>query len=157
MTYEVYTMGAAAAGILILMPCAVSDVRSHSISVRLVAAALAGGLGFSLWKVLTETATPSDVFLSVMPGIFLLVTAGLSRERIGSGDGAVFVVIGLLIGCRDAFIVLYLALMASAVYCGTLLLRRKADRSTAIAWMPFVLTGYLMWTVGMLWSGGFAG
>ena len=150
--YEWISVGAAA---LILVPCVISDVRRQKISAYYLMAALSGCFLFVLWRIYSAQETPSDLFLSVMPGVFLLLTAGIAPGRIGAGDGVVFLVIGLMVGCRNAFVILFLALLFTAGYGGYLLVRRKADRGQTVAWMPFVLLGYLAWFAWMIYAGVF--
>ena len=138
----------------VLIPCTVMDIRAKHISLRLMLGAAAAGAAAAIYMTITGEENISELFLSVMPGTFLLLTSELSGGRIGEGDGLVFMVIGLLIGCRRAFAVLLLSLLLSALYSVFLLLCHKADRNTTIAWMPFVLGGYILWLIIEILMGG---
>ena len=151
---NIYEVISAAACIVFLLPCTVSDLRRQRISVPLLSAAAAASLVFALWKAAQGEETASALFLSVMPGIFLLLVAGVTSGGVGIGDGVVFAVIGLLIGCWNAFAVMFIALVLSAIYGGSLMLRGKAGHRTGIAWMPFVLAGAGLWAGLSIWQRG---
>lgn len=141
------------AGALLLIPCLIADMRRQKIPALYLMASLMGSFLFVFWRISGGEETMSDLFLSVMPGVFLLLTAAIAPGRIGAGDGVVFLVIGLLVGCRNAFVILFLALLLTAGYGGYLLIRKKADRSYALAWMPFIFSGYLVWLTLLITAG----
>lgn len=128
-----------------LIPCAVSDIRRKEISFRFLSAAVGIALAAEIYLIFLGESVVGDLFLSLMPGVFLLLIGAVTGGKVGMGDGIVFLTIGLTIGCSSAFTVMFLSLIFSAVWSGYLMLSRKAGRNTAIPWMPFVLAGYLIW------------
>ena len=82
--------------------------------------------------------------LSILPGLLLLGIGWLSRWQIGSGDGVVILVMGLWLGCRKTFIILLLGMFLCSIFCGALVVFRKAGRKTEVPFVPFLWIACLM-------------
>ncbi len=75
---------------------------------------------------------------SLLPGLVLLVIGWLSGWQIGIGDGAVILVTGLWLGSRKTFIILLLGVFLCSIFCGGLVVFRKAGRKTEVPFVPFL-------------------
>lgn len=133
-----------AAGVF-LIPCAVSDFRRKEIPILFLTVVTAVAVAAVLWRIVNGDYTVNECLLSLLPGVFLLLVFVVTGGKIGIGDGVVFIIIGLMIGCMSAFVVMFLSLIFSATWGGYLMLRKKVGKDTSIPWMPFVLAGYLIW------------
>lgn len=78
-------------------------------------------------------------------GILFLISFA-TKEKIGPGDGIVFVVTGLLLGFRRNLFLLLFSLFLSALAGIWLLLTRRAGRDTKMAFVPFLIPGLVLTT-----------
>ena len=139
-------------GIALLLAAAFEDVKKKSVHVAVPAVGGAAGIGLSiagslvnsgslandgsLWKILLQ------IFLSALPGAFLLLCCLLFRGQIGSGDGAVLLGLGLICGWQMALG----AFVHGLVYTGLfalVLLAKRMPKDTALPFLPFLLAGYV--------------
>lgn len=97
--------------------------------------------------IIKEERSITDLFIDIMPGIFLLLITGITKGKMGAGDGIVFLILGLMIGYFPALMVMTAALFLSGIYGGYLMLVKKASRTHTIPWMPFVLMAYWVWWI----------
>jgi leader peptidase (prepilin peptidase)/N-methyltransferase len=82
-----------------------------------------------------------DVFLSLLPGAFLLFASLLSRRGVGFGDGFLLLAAGPALGVGVSILGLMIALFASSIFSGILIMLRKAGRRTRIPFVPFLALG----------------
>lgn len=75
-------------------------------------------------------------------GMILIVISILSRGEIGIGDGALFLVSGLLFGLYENGVLLFLSLLFAAFVSGVLLVAGRVRRTYALPFAPFVFAGY---------------
>lgn len=141
---------AVAAGVL-LIPCTISDIRRQRISWVSALGGMAGGLVWAVLQVVEERQAWGDLLISAAPGVLLTGLAVLTEGKIGLGDGVVVLSLGLLLGCRNALIVVLCGLLLSAVWSAGLLIRKKAGKESRIPMMPFLLAGFLIWGMVKLW------
>ncbi len=71
-------------------------------------------------------------------GVGLLFLSYLSRERIGYGDGCVFLVTGILLGFSKNVELLVIALLGSSVWALYLLVIKKKKGTERYPFLPFV-------------------
>ncbi len=93
--------------ILILGVNTVQDLRKREIFP--MATLVAGTMGI-LWFLFYEKAGCFQVVTSMIPGILLLLTAVLTKEKVGLGDGLVLWTLGIWQGFQTAGICLLLGL-----------------------------------------------
>lgn len=124
------------------------DKKSMSISKKfLLTAGIFAVLGRYFLK---EQVTLLEWGLSILPGMILLGLGWLSRWQIGMGDVAVILIMGLWLGCEKTFVVLVLGMFLCSVFCGGLVLFRKAGRKTEVPFVPFLLVACLIGRYGRL-------
>nr|WP_201470148.1 A24 family peptidase [Microbacterium hydrocarbonoxydans] len=127
----------------------VIDVRSHRLPDRIVLPTLVTLLALVILDALLgETAR------SVRAGAGMLILGGLyaslrliSREGMGGGDVKLAAVIGLVLGWHgwQAFAVgAAAAFVLGSVYAAVLMALRRADRSTRIAFGPWMIIGAML-------------
>lgn len=120
------------------------DRKSLSISGKFLFAA---GILAVLGRILVEDRgqdTAAEWGLSLLPGLFLLLAGRLSRWQIGAGDGAVILIMGLWLGFEKTIVVLTMGLFLCSIFCGGLVLLKKAGRKTEIPFIPFLLAACLI-------------
>ncbi len=78
----------------------------------------------------------------LVPGA-LLVLLALLTGKIGVADGLVMMALGAQCGLRECLQLLLYSLFSLSVFSVFLLVLRKANCSTRIPYLPFLLAGYL--------------
>ena len=82
--------------------------------------------------------------VSILPGIFLLGFGWISHWQIGIGDGVIVLIMGLWLGIWETLVILLFGMFLCSVYCGGLLLLRKAGRKTEVPFIPFLWVACLI-------------
>lgn len=82
-------------------------------------------------------------FLGVLPGIFLIVVACVTRKA-GMADGIVLAIAGIILGHRQIWLLFCLSLMLIFISAVLLLLLRKIHMKTRLPYLPFLLIAFLL-------------
>lgn len=118
------------------------DVKTKRLPLRLV-------IGFGLFIILTCLVNGHfeswEVLIRMMPGIFLLMIAFITKEAIGYGDGFVILLIGLMLDIQISIRFILIALLLSALASISLLFLKKGDRQTRIPFIPFLLMAWCIY------------
>ncbi len=117
-----------------------SDIRRRTVSVR---AALVLSAAAAAGNVIAHGADLSWL-LGILPGIFLLGTAWLTRESVGYGDGCVLLAVGLILGAPACTGILLTALLTVCPVSLAILIWKK-DRRKTLPFVPFLLGAYIVW------------
>ena len=133
-------MWRAAANLVFLTAAGWFDLRTRKIPVRLILAALAAAVAADLMLCLQDPSCLTDCLFSLLPGVFLLLLAFVTRGQIGCGDGLCLLISGLLTGSEKTCFELMTAAVLSAVYAAFLLIRKKRS-ADPIAFVPFLAAG----------------
>jgi leader peptidase (prepilin peptidase)/N-methyltransferase len=83
-----------------------------------------------------------------MPGALFIIIAFLTKQALGYGDGAVILLLGLLLEFNVIITFIMLALLFSAIVSLFILLFKKGNVQTRLPFMPFLLSA---WGVLLLW------
>ncbi len=134
-----------AAGFLLVL--SITDIRRRVIPVEMVIF-----MGVTLFAVrwLTE-GVAWEMVQGMLPGAIVVLFAQITKEKIGMGDGMVLLVLGLGYEMEAALWMFGVALLAAALFSVLLLVLKKATRKTELPFLPFLLTGQVLYAV----SGGF--
>ncbi|MCR4990314.1 MAG: prepilin peptidase [Lachnospiraceae bacterium] len=89
----------------------------------------------------------SEIFRSVLPGMFLLILGSISGEKIGYGDGLTTVGLGLWAGYKSTYIAVFAGILmsfaSSVIYVAvTKILKKK--RQDNIPFIPFLMAGLVV-------------
>lgn len=129
-----------------LIVLSIFDWREKKVPVVLLAAGTAVAAGYGLHVCVEEAGNPAanmaGLCLGIVPGCFLLLLARLTG-KVGYGDGVVMMIVGLTMGYQSCFALLCFSLFLAAVISVALLLLRRADRRTALPYLPFLTAVYL--------------
>lgn len=77
-------------------------------------------------------------------GGILFVIAILMKSALGMGDVKMFLVVGLLYGLSDTYMVLLMSLLLMAIVSVTLLALKKVTAKTTVPMAPFVVAGFII-------------
>ncbi|MBQ4482849.1 MAG: prepilin peptidase [Lachnospiraceae bacterium] len=133
--------------LIFLITGTIADIRKRSIPVLLF---LIFGIAGVVLFMLTGSVTLTDEIFGILLGIVFVALSHISDGKIGAGDGIAILVSGIFLGgSRAACQTLYGMLGASLISI-LLLMVRRGNRNTALPFLPFLLTGYLMDKAGGL-------
>lgn len=80
-----------------------------------------------------------EILPAVLPGMFLLMLAWLTKEGIGYGDGISVLLLGGMVGFKNCIWVLCISLLLLSMVGLVLLVVRRVERKTKIPYLPFLL------------------
>ena len=119
-------------GSLFLGICSVTDIKSKKIYLNVC-------FVFMILGVLLNGI--SGIIIRILPGILIGILAWVTKESIGYGDGAVFVVIGMIYSMKILINICVLSFLLSALYCMGMLFMGKRNRKDKVPLSPFLLIG----------------
>ena len=126
------------------------DLKSRKVPVKLLAVGMAAGIFFLCSRVWSSTGT--DNFIQIVgesvgcfvPGLLLLLLTFITEKKVGIGDGIMLLLIGGMEGAGVVWAVFCLALFVQSLAAAVLLICKKANRKTALPFIPFMLIGRLL-------------
>ena len=86
-------------------------------------------------------------------GVMLILAAFISRDRIGYGDGIIFLVLGACVEPSVVLWVLWISMLAAGIMGGILIIGGKRGREKPIPYIPFVASAYMLTCVLRMTAG----
>lgn len=129
------------AGYLIWL--AVCDMRKLRVPVLSLVIGMIGTIAIVVIECDSSPRGTVEVFLGVLPSIFLLVLAWLT-QKVGYADGTVLLMIGMLYGYGTTVFILCMSVMLLALTSGILLILKKASRNTLMPYIPFLAVTFIL-------------
>lgn len=84
-------------------------------------------------------------------GLVFVLVSKVTREQLGYGDSWLLCILGMYLGIRNLFVLLFAAWMTAAVAAAAVLATHRYRRGTALPMVPFITVGYLvMWAEEIL-------
>lgn len=96
-------------------------------------------INYAIFKPVTVMALIGGILI----GIILLGISYITRQKIGSGDGLLVMILGAYLGFEGIGVVLLYALTLSAIWSGLLLMIKKVNRHYEVAFIPFIFIGHI--------------
>ena len=123
---------------IVLGVAALQDIRTKKIPFWIIAAA--GSIAILSYSVdiMDGVIKWYANIPALIPGILLLLTAYLSKEAIGYGDGLLVLASGPVFGLMRVMEGVWLAFFFSALFSIILILLHKAKRKTTFPFIPFL-------------------
>lgn len=119
----------------------IRDLRKHKVSmIMVVVVGIIGGV----LQINSIRENGMGILSGIFVGIILLLLAKITREKIGYGDGWIFVVTGVYLGFRDNIYLLLLALFLASLVSIFLLAIKKVNGKTELPFVSFMLPSYLL-------------
>lgn len=97
--------------LLYMSVCTVFDIRHREIPLMLIIFGTAAAFGVDLWQINGGVITMAEVGISLLPGVFFLLTSFITGEKVGYGDGLLLIAAGFFSVHTDVFL-----LLASGLY-----------------------------------------
>jgi leader peptidase (prepilin peptidase)/N-methyltransferase len=124
-----------------LFVIAYQDWRKQEVFVYVTAAVALLGVIFRLCE---DTGCAADMLSGASIGAVLLLLSYVTRQRIGYGDGVVFLMTGIFLGFWQNAELLLLSLWLAGLVALFLLFVRKWRREDCIPFVPFVFGAYVL-------------
>lgn len=100
---------------------------------------IGAGIVFCLIRILLEgSGILAGSLMAAIPGAVLLLTAKISEEKIGYGDGVCVLLLGILTGYRACMAVLCISLFLLSITVIFLLLIKRVHKKSKIPFIPFL-------------------
>lgn len=126
--------------LLIMLIAAYRDIKKKEISmIAIIACALLSLITAGARFYLGEGVVSS--FLSLLPGAVMLFIWRITREEVGCGDGLILMAIGPVYGLEHVMLGCFVGLFAISLLSIILLVCKKGNRKTKIAFVPFLTLG----------------
>lgn len=127
--------------LLLMLTCFTRfDLKTGFIPARWLGIAGIVGVCIRLWK---GGFSGENLPAGVSVGIFLLLISFLSKGAVGSADGWMLCISGLLLDFQENLFLLMGACVLASVYAVALLALKRGKRQTEFPFFPFLLAAYL--------------
>lgn len=117
------------------------DIKRKEVSIVLTGIFAAAAV---IWNLIHQEIPIIIWVCGIIPGFLLLAASWATRGAVGSGDGFVIGICGLFLGIWTNMELLLISLFLSALYSMVLIVVKKVKRNHTIAFVPFVLIGYII-------------
>lgn len=119
----------------------VEDLRTKKVSVVYL-------MGFGLLAIYLQMrhihlSLPSVLGGAALGLVFLGITI-IRMDAMGLGDGLVLTIVGIFLGFRESIEIMVIAIFLTAIYALFLILVRKKDKQTEIAFIPFLFISFIL-------------
>ncbi len=128
----------------LLTLASIYDISRKKIPVLLLTLGAIGGI----LLLLLQKVEMAEWALCMLPGLGILFAGFITKQKIGYGDGALILALGLMEGGRRCTMGLLLALFLSSLVGITLLILKRANLKTQIPFAPFLLLAHVLLKVG---------
>lgn len=123
-----------------LLANSIMDIREKHILLPLTIICGVLGIVLRIW----ENGIGTFLFFSLLPGMFLLLFAWISKEKAGYGDGILLLAIGAYFSGSELMMLCMTAIMCAGI-CGLVLyVFFHKGKNYEIPFVPFLFFGYLL-------------
>lgn len=144
MYFMIYRVLIVTVGVL-LLAAGITDIRKRQISRRLLMLLMLVCIAAVLFR---GSFAIMDAAGGIAIGFCVIGISMISREQIGRGDGIVIAMIGLVLGFRRCLAAVSVASLLMSAAAIVVLLFKKGNRRTQLAFFPALFVGYVLCGVG---------
>jgi leader peptidase (prepilin peptidase)/N-methyltransferase len=123
---------------IVLVMASVHDIRKKEIPFWMLAACGSIAVLTSAVGIMDGVAAWNESVCALIPGVLLLLTAYVSRQGLGYGDGLLVLALGPIFGLERIFAGICLAFCLSAVFSLGMIAFRRAGRKASFPFIPFL-------------------
>lgn len=107
------------------------------------------GIALKTVCIVWDKCSFTDWLWALLPGIFLLITAKVTKEKIGMGDGWVVLILGNYLSVLEICYVFQTALIMVIIFFVVSLWRKKVTQKYEVPFLPFLWGAYIfLWGIG---------
>lgn len=125
-------------GVFLLLQ-AVLDAKTQYVSMPLLVLQAGAGLCMGCLEGISGTA----LWYRFLPGLLLLTVSFFSGEKVGQGDGWLFVSLGVYLSAMEQLVLLLFAVFLAALWIIPFLFLRCVEKNGTLPFAPFVLAAYM--------------
>lgn len=144
MYFMIYRVLIVTVGVL-LLAAGITDIRKRQISRRFLMLLMLVCIAAVLFR---GSFAIMDAAGGIAIGFCVIGISMISREQIGRGDGIVIAMIGLVLGFRRCLAAVSVASLLMSAAAIVVLLFKKGNRRTQLAFLPALFVGYVLCGVG---------
>lgn len=144
MYFMIYRILIVTVGVL-LLAAGITDIRKRQISRRFLLLLTLVCIAAVLFR---GSFAIMDAAGGIAIGFCVIGISMISREQIGRGDGIVIAMIGLVLGFRRCLAAVSVASLLMSAAAIVVLLFKKGNRRTQLAFLPALFVGYVLCGVG---------
>lgn len=144
MYFMIYRVLIVTVGVL-LLAAGITDIRKRQISRRFLMLLTLVCIAAVLFR---GSFAIMDAAGGIAIGFCVIGISMISREQIGRGDGIVIAMIGLVLGFRRCLVAVSVASLLMSAAAIVVLLFKKGNRRTQLAFLPALFVGYVLCGVG---------
>lgn len=125
----------------------VIDYRKREIPVGFLGGFAIVGIAVQLWAMLTGKGAEGygSWIAGGAAGLLLVGAARITNQAIGYGDALTAAVLGIWLGIIPLLEIFFMGLLLASGYSAWLFLVKKTGGKYRIAFLPFLMAGYLIW------------
>lgn len=127
--------------ILFLLVCSYYDIKEKIIYTNICVL-------FFLASIIVELVILNKgltvLMCGIIPAVFVFVISIISNESIGKGDAFIFLVIGIILGVIETFVVFIMALVITVIYSIPLIVFKQKNLKISLPFSPFILTSFII-------------
>ncbi|SFC83439.1 prepilin peptidase [Butyrivibrio sp. YAB3001] len=126
---------------LIMIYASIKDMKNKVVSIWVPG--LCGMISIikTILDLLNGDLEPTNIVLSLIPGLLLIIMSFMTSGGIGSGDGIVLLAIGPLFGLEKIYGGVLLAFAFCSLMSIFLLATKRANKQTHLPFIPFITLG----------------
>ena len=124
--------------------CGILDLMNKQIPGIIIWSGLLIGTIYFIMQLIIKEREIIDFVTAIIPGIILLVISKLTDNALGTGDGIVIIITGLVLTFIQNVCMLTISFFLAAFFSIFLLILRKKSRKEKIPFIPFVMCGFLI-------------
>lgn len=128
--------------------CGIEDIKIKKIRLVVVNAFAIFGV---ILHLIYQRISWIDMIFGALIGVILLIISYFTKEKIGYGDGLIFVATGIYLGFWNNLILLWLSTTLAGIYGLILMVFKKKKKESEIPLVPFILGVYV---VSLVFNGG---
>ncbi len=126
---------------IIMFLCAFQDFLHKKISIIFPISMSLLAIVYQIYLLIEREFNLTNLVISFIPGIVMLLISLLSRNSLGIGDGLMALFLGPVIGIGQLMAGLTIGLFLSAFVSGFLIIFKKAGKKESFAFIPFIMFG----------------
>lgn len=117
------------------------DIRQKKITVGWT---LFSGIAGILLHLLFQNRSIFEMIAGMVPGVFVFAAGRVTNAKIGTGDGALFMLTGLYLGLIENLRLMFVSFLLAGIWGLYLLTVKKCEKTKRIPFVPFLFLGYCL-------------
>lgn len=117
----------------------IEDIKEKKITINIT---LLSGIAGAFMHLLFQNQSIYEMLAGTLPGIGILLLGCLTKDKIGRGDGIVFILTGFYLGFVRNILLICISFLLAGVFGLYLLLHCSGSRDKKMPLIPFLFLGY---------------